>query len=380
MKPLEGYGENPLALAYHGLRDRLAGRHGRANARRGYLRPPAGSGRVVWLQAGHTPHSVLLSAELLAALRERRQDIRLVLTFEEEYPELIKPRLRGGKIGLGYGPCATARALDRTVERLEPLGVLCIGRPVARHLAALAATRGIHLVAVDTLPDANLQAPIEAAYPSDGAQASVWTSHARYVAPPADPMTILTPAQVEPTFGALVRGAREPRLLWVHGGLAHVRAALAAWRRSPPHGESVLFVSLAEEAPWPDAPAPLSGWQREAVAPGTVLYVDAPRWLPAVAASADAVYLETPSRAVLWHALAGGAPVWLAGGAQSVLERLAIDLPVRDPPAFFAELPAALAAPQQLRPLADAGRRAFWQARRQAGQVVEELLQRVYDW
>ncbi|MHB1241689.1 MAG: glycosyltransferase N-terminal domain-containing protein, partial [Gammaproteobacteria bacterium] len=165
-RPSDGYGSRGWRLWWQGLRDRAHGRHARANARWGHLRPPTGRGRVVWLRAGAAASSVRLAAELLGAIRDRRHDVRLILTFEEEHPALLRRYLPGvERMGFGYGPCDAPRAVRRALARLDPLGLILVDCAPAARLMRAAAERGVHVVAYHT--PAATDAPVEAAYPKD---------------------------------------------------------------------------------------------------------------------------------------------------------------------------------------------------------------------
>jgi hypothetical protein len=387
----EGYGTARLPLWYFGLRDRLRGEHARANARWGYLHPPPGRGRVLWIKSGSDARSVRLGAELLAAIRERRRDLRLVLSFERAYPEHIAPRLEGiKKVAVGYGPCDAPAAVRRSLARLDPFALLYVGAAPGANLLDQAQSRGLHVVAYDAPLSA--ECGIEASYPASEADARAWGAGAgaRYVAPAADALTLLTTAQVDPVLCGLAGGPRELRSWWLHGleTDAAVRV-VACWVASPLARAGLLFVSA--ERPVLDLEPALHGrgiatlrigrWQRGPVDAGTVLLVDDERWLPAVAAASAAIHLGDAGREVLWQALAGGAPTSLASTwaapappAASALPRAASAQEVID---GWSRL---LENPLDARRGGDACRRAFWAERRRARAVLEELLQRVFDW
>ncbi|MDA8419730.1 MAG: hypothetical protein M0039_00540, partial [Pseudomonadota bacterium] len=142
------YGSRLLWLWWQGLRDRLRGNHRRASARWGHLRPPPGSGRLVWAEAGGTEDSVRLAAGLLQALSATQRDLRLVLSFEQEYPQLAGRMLDGLRdTAYGYGPADPARAVRRTLRALAPSGVLMVARHPAPNLCAGLETTGVQCVA-----------------------------------------------------------------------------------------------------------------------------------------------------------------------------------------------------------------------------------------
>lgn len=391
------YGSATLRLWYHGLRDRLAGRHARANARWGHLRAPADTGRVLWIHTGAAETSVRIGAELLGAIRQRRHDLRLVLTFEEDYPQALEKRLRGlKKIGYGYGPCDAPRAIRRSFERLDPFALLCVDA-VAPNLLREAQRRGVHSIAFNAplSPDmAGREDALEACYPRDARQAADWTASGRCpaISPPADPLSLLVEAQVEPTFRAVVSGTQAPGLAWMNlASMDEFRPCAQAWRGSPLADASVLFVSVdtgTRAAASPPAglnAIRLSTWDRTPLAPGTLVWVDEPRWYPALAVSSDFIHLASAPREVLWQALAGGVPVSFR--ALAAIPALAHDgegdaaFPCDpDLTEALARWAAYRADSMGARRQGDVGRRRFWEERRRSGRVLEQLLQRVYDW
>lgn len=379
------YGSNHALLWYHGLRDRLRGEHARANARWGYLRPPAVRGKLVWIKAGGTRGSVRTAVELLRAIRERRLDIRLVLTFERDYPDLLEERVRGlAKVGLGYGPSDAPAAVRRALQRLDPFAIIWVDHAPGPRLLAAARQRGLHTVAYGTPPVQ--QGQVEAAYPLDPADAQAWQDSraADYVAPTADPLAQLVEAQVEPTFGSLVRGGADCSLAWMHlgsaGELPAVRRAWAAWAGRP---DAILFVSAAaglEGVGEEPGELRISAWRRLPVAPGSLVLVDEARWAPALAVSADAIHLTTPDRLAMWQALAGGVPVSVGTSEALPAPPPAGAVVEPDPGRFFTLWSGYREDPMGARRRGDEARRRFWEERRRSAEVVGEFLQRVYDW
>jgi len=381
-------GTQRLRLLGAGIRDRLGGRHARANARWGHLRPPPGRGRLVWVRAGADAASVHLGAELLAALRNRRRDLRLVLTFEEEHRDLLRAHLAGVEnAGFGFGPCDLPRAVRRALARLDPLGVIVAGAPVPPRLAAEAARRGIHLVAYQADPPLR-GGETAAVYPVDREQERAWRGRGPLaeLAMPADASTLLLEAWVEPVLRALIRGAGAERTpWWVHG--ADVSAFVAAWRASPLAADGVLFAGS------PDGRNPLPGgagraisrWGREPLRAGTVVWVDDPRWIPAIAAAAAGAYLTAAEAWTMWQALAAGVPIALGPDLAARLrvryeDFEAIGTPVPGPEEALALWGRWREEPAQVRGLGDRARRRFWAERRRAAAVLDSLLDRVYDW
>jgi hypothetical protein len=383
----DDYGAHWLGLAGAGIRDRLSGEHARANARRGYLRAPAGRGRVIWIRAGATERGVHLATELLGAIRGRRRDVRLVLTFEEEYREILRAHLVGvERLGFGYGPCDAPRAVRRALERLDPLGVIVVDSPVPENLVVAAQQRGSHVIVYHAGPPA--RSGVEAAYPADLAQERAWRARslAQWVAPVADAASILIEAQAEPVLRSLVQGGAGDRALWwIHG--ADASGFMRAWRASPLAADGVLFASDASGVPAQRSGdfTPISRWDRTPLAPGTRVWVDETRWLPAVAAAAHGAHLETADAPVLWQALAAGVPLTLGPRLADALAQTHAGLdglgaPAPMPGDVLAAWERLRRDPAHARRSGDAGRRRFWAERRRAGEVLEDLLERVFEW
>jgi hypothetical protein len=394
MRASPGYGSARLRLWYEGVRDRLRGEHARANARWGYLRPPPGRGKLVWVRTGADAGSVRLGAELLGAIRQHRLDLRLILSFEEAHPQIIAPRLEGmPKVAVGYGPADAPAAVRRALERLAPVGLIYAGAPARPNLLRAANRAGLRLVAYNA-PWSG-ERGIEASYPRAEAEALAWreAQGARYVAPPANALALLSLAQVEPTLRSLAAGGRELTLHWVHG-LPSGQAVtfLRAWRDSPLGRAGALLVSSESgaEAGAYDAAAKgegmavlrLSDWARTPVAPGSVLLIDEEHWLPAVAASCEAAHVCTAGGALRWQVLASGAALTVSPELHhEAAEFAGLPLPVAARPMdVIAHWSAFAGAPIEARHIGDACRRRFWEERRRAGDMLQELLQRVFDW
>ncbi len=381
--PPPAYGGKRLVLLYHDLRDRLAGHKARANARWGWVHPPPGRGRLIWLRAGASRTSVRLAADLLAAIRQTRQDVRLVLSFESDYPELYTLRLQGlKKIAVGYGHCDTPGTVRRIFRHLDPFAVIAVGEtPGPRFLDYLASDYHGHSLAFQ------MEAPLqrghfELACPPYGVNpGTACVEHEQA----CDMHTLLVQAQVEPSLGGILRGNRDSlRLLWLGGIQASELDGLRqAWHAHPLSDDAVLCLSPDTDASLGEIAGlqPFSQWPRTAVTPGTLMLMDEARWLGAVAASADAIHLLRAERPVLWQALAGGAPLSLGPElAPPPLPELQ-NLPrLKKPAELFDHWQTRLANPLAARRQGDQARRLFWQARRQAEQVSRRLLQRIYQW
>jgi hypothetical protein len=361
------------ALFLHGVVDRLRGRRARANARWGFLHAPAPGGKRVWIRAGADRTAIRLAVATARALREKRRDVQLVLTFEEEYPDLLEPLAGLAKTGWGFAPCDHPRAVRRALARLAPLGVICVGVPPGPHLAA--ALRGnTHLLVVAA---AKSDCNPERVYPATEAQATGWPA-AVPRAPRVDLLTLLTEAQVDPNFATLIAPGGEP-LWWWHGDdSVSARDFAHSFRADMP--DSILFMSGGAAA----AAGPalrLGQWDRTPLPPGTRVCVDEPRWLPAVASCVRAAHLAAADRETLWQALAGGSAVSRGRAAVLPVAELATAAPVlADAADVLRRWREYRDNPIAARAAGDAARRAFWQERRRAAEVSTELLNRVFEW
>ncbi|HUW27907.1 MAG TPA: hypothetical protein VMV97_04795 [Sulfuriferula sp.] len=360
------FGSNRLGLWLADRRDRKAGLTHRVAARWGWLKPMGERGKVVWIVAGAERDSVRLAVELLRAIRARRLDIRLVLTYEHEYPELLALLDDCDKTGWGFAPCDHPKATARVLQRFEPFGVVLVGtRPRPNLLAALAGWP--RLLAVN-VPD-----PIDFACERVYASNESATAQANQ-APIADMRAILAEAQVDPNFKSLVNGNAERHLWWLHGASPGYAGELAQalFRLAP---QDILFVS--GERP-PAAVIPMSSWNREPPAGGSVMWVDDSKWLPGIAAAVTAAHLVQFDAAVLWQAMAGGAALSRAPGMK--LPKAALAEAVPEAAGVAALWYSYRDAPIAARKHGDTARRLFWQERRLAESVSRELVERIFEW
>ncbi|AOU98022.1 hypothetical protein BI364_08660 [Acidihalobacter yilgarnensis] len=364
--------------------DRRNGLRAAALARGGHLRAPHGEGKVVWIKAGGSPDSVRLACELLGALRERRLDIRLALTFEQDYEDIIEPRVRGlRKIGLGYGPSDRPAAVRRVLKRLNPIGLVLVDTAPHPNLLRASAAMKTHVIAFNTPPTPVM---VEAAYPLDEQQATAWRSSGKTecLADAADPLALFAEAQIDTTLRSLAAvGRDELHLWWWHDDCGDTQAeTIAQWRQSPLAHQGVLFVSgRPASAARAHADLSIGDWDRGALPPGHVIWVDDPRWFGAIASAATGGYLETHVRATLWQALAGGCP--LTPGAATRALRPSLPISPQTPSAqsaIWADWQALMAEPLAARRRGDAGRRYFWEERRRVQGVIDAFLQRIFDW
>ncbi len=383
------YGDRSLWLWWHGLRDRLHGQYGRANARWGHVRAPHGGGPLVWVEAGGAEDSVRLGAGLLRALRADRSDLRFVLSFEQEYPWLLERSLAGlERIGFGYGPSDSARAVRRTLRAFAPLGVLMAARFPGPGLSAALEAAGIRCIAVHT--PAATAGRFQAAYPADRGQAEAWhqCGRAAYIAPRADLRTLLVEAQVDPNLRAALCGS-EGLGVWCLAGMRpeQFSGINAWWRASALSRQGVLLIAPQERVAGHMGWRLISAWDRKALPAGSVILLDDRRWLPAAVIASDAVHLDEVNAWAFWQILSAGRPVSVAHRS-AALSRLDADAAGTED--LFEEVPAlALLEPfwhaLQRDPIGgrrrgDGLRRLFWEERRRAAEVNRDLLGRVFAW
>ncbi len=355
-------GSNRIGLWLADRKDRKQNNIARIAARWGWVTPMGERGKVVWVIAGSDQNSIKLAVELVRAIREKRLDIRLILTFEHDYPALFTPLDDCDKTGWGLAPCDHPRAIARVTERLTPYGIIVVGTQPRANLSALL-NQHERVLAVN--PPAPVTYQCERIYNGTGNAE---------LAPAADILTILTQAQIDPNFKSLVNHGIERHLWWLHDETVNGSAAfITSFKQQTT--QDVLFVSGAKPAG--DSIA-ISTWDRSPVVGGSIVWVDDSKWLPAISAAVTATHLNTIDPALLWQAMAGGAAV-------SCLQH-------RDlPKASLYETIVANANPAKLwqdyrdnpilaRQHGDSARRLFWQERRLAESTSQELVERVFEW
>jgi hypothetical protein len=379
------YYENSLWRArWASWKDARAGRNAQANARWGWIKAPGERGPILWMQSFGDVDDQRLGIELAKAIAEKRRDLRTVMTFENEYPQMLAQHMEGvERRGYGFGPCDHPQAVARTLEKLNPLRYLALGRSPRPALVAALAQRKIPSVLVAAAPAHQAPTALEVIYPRDIHQAEQWQGQvsASLVQEPVDFVTLFTIAQVDPNFRSLISGTAEGLLWWVQG----LRGAQwaqwrQAWAASPLSQQGLLFMG-GQNAP-ADLPR-LSAWKREPLSAGTVLAVDEDRWVPALAAAAQAVHLQRASSLLQWQVYAGSRPVSVAASvsinAIQQLDAGAVEV-MDDPAQVLRHWQALRDDAMSARQRGDATRRVFWQERRRAGERLPEFLQRVFDW
>ncbi|WP_026287569.1 glycosyltransferase N-terminal domain-containing protein [Thioalkalivibrio sp. ALJ24] len=376
-----GYDAGLLGVWRGVARDWRRGERTRARARLGFLTPPQERGRLIWIRAGADAESLRLGIELLGFVRHKRQDVRIVLTFERDWPELFERHMQPfRKVGVGYGPCDRPRVVRRVLERFQPAGIILAGGMAPRHLLEAAAAP---VIAVNAAPPdpAPTRGPV-LGWPRDPDEQRRWNdATGEAVSPrwlePADPMARFVEAQADVVLRSLV-GGEVRRLWWWHGTRGAWPAWHEAWQASGFAAEDILLASVEDDPEQPLAGRTLrvSEWDREPRAPGDVLQLDDPRWFAAAASAAQAVHLDAPGSRVLWQALAGGSAV-------SVGKHGTLELPVEvhaNPAEVFTGWASLRDDAAVRRQRGDAARRRFWDERRRVDAHFETLLAEVWDW
>ena len=379
------YYENGLLRArWASWRDARAGRTAQANARWGWIKAPGERGPILWMQSYSDAGQQRLGIELAKAMAEKRRDLRMVMTFETEYPALLAQHTEGAeRLGYGFGPCDHPQAVRRVLERLSPLRYLALGRTPRPQLAAALGRGQIPAVLMAADPSPQIPAPLEAVYPRDARQAGAWVKRGRteVIQEPVDFTTLFTIAQVDPNFRAMIGGTDEGLLWWVQGlSAAQWAGWRQAWAASSLSRQGLLFLG-GTGAP-ADLPR-LSAWQRTPLSAGAVVVVDDDRWYPALSAAAQAVHLRIASAMLQWQVYAGSRPISISSGLTlNASEQLDADtiLTLEDPAQILDHWQALRGDVMAARQRGDATRRIFWQERRHAGERLPEFLQRVFDW
>ena len=414
MSTSSAYGASWFSILWANIKDRLRGQSSRANARRGYIRPPIdpqalnkssrqGKSQVIWIKTDGDYTSVLLAAELLGAIRQKRLDVRLVLTFEDDYPEIYRSRFRAmAKIGVGYDVCDLNSALVRALERLEPLGVITVGKALGNNLVEQLHQKKIHSIAFQTSCGQGKSFPaqsIEASYPAYHSLKPD-KEMAAYQAEPTDMTTLVVNPQVEPTLGKALGLTETQSIYWAHlpkntSNPLMVQTLLKLWRDSGLSEQHFLCLSmddsfgqgLATLEQWKNHKDVqvilLSQWDRQPLKKPHILLMDEARWMPALSSIADACYVHQYRSLPVWQIIASGTqlyferdgdfplPVQQGGQCKATSLQDWVELISRGEKEKI-EI--------ESRNDGDRRRKYFWEERRKAQLILDELLQRIYDW
>ena len=322
---------NPRTPLYwaRDLWDRLRGRGDRPLGRWGWYRAPRGPGPLVWVYAPDCA-GARVGAELVRGIRSVRVDVRAVITAGWGCGQTLRPLLQEYR-GTAAAPAVLdhQRAARRAAGRLEPNGLLAVHRlPPPQFLKGVAAA-GVPVTAVACEPPRLRPRGLAFAHilPWGAAQAERWRQAGHVPEAPVDLELFLARTDVEPNFKAALAPGEGRRLLWADGvpeDPQEREAFLERWV-----GDDHVLI-IGGRGPGGDTGRPvvrLSEWDRDRrpVAPGTLVWMDEARWLPAVTASAFAGVLVAPSRTAVWQALASGLPAVATGQAPAILRDLGVD-------------------------------------------------------
>lgn len=341
------FGHNIFGLWLADRHDRRHGLTARMVARRGWIKPLGERGKVIWIIAGHTRASVRQAVELTAAIRAKRLDIRLILTFEQDFPDLLAPLDNCDKTGWGYAPSDRPNAIKRALQKLDPYGFIVVDTAVRHNLSRV----------LNDAPRVLVTHPKQATFRHE------------ILGSGADWQTLFTQAQVDPNFKSLANQSNERHLWWWHG--AFDQHARQQWQDRL--NQDILFVSGATPAGTHSA---ISQWNREPFSDGSVVWVDDEKWLPAIAASITGAHFASDDHTLIWQAMAGGSAI--SSQLTSLPESMAAAITQQELP--FESWQNWRNQPISARKLGDTARRVFWQARRQAEQDSQQMIERVFEW
>lgn len=379
----------PVRLWLQDLFDRLKGRPERILARWGRFRAPGGPGPLAWVYAPSCAQAAT-AAELVRGIRSVRVDVRAVVMAESGCGETIRPILADYP-GTAAAPAIAdhPRAARNCAQRLGPSGLVAVGELPPAGILKGVATAGVPVAVVGAEPPSRLPAGLQIAHvvPVGEAQAARWSVAGITPEEPVDLEALLVRTDVEPTLRAALIPGEGRRLLWTDAlpeDPEGREAFLARWCTP----ERTLVVASAEPPRVGDRPiVALSRWDayRRPVEPGTVVWLDEARWLPAVAASAFAAALWRDDRHALWEALAAGVPALVGGAAGERLRDLGVAmdtgaLTAPDWETVEAQWAEWEGHPFTWRDQQGRARRTFWEARQRAEQGMAVLDRWVDGW
>ena len=403
------------------VKDHVSGNKAKANARLGLVRPPEGSGKLIWLVADDSYDSVLMAAALLSAIREKRQDVRLVLTYQAEYKDIIVHHMSGAKkIGFGYGCGDSVFAARQMLKRLSPFAIVFAGhQPKKSMLEALENTPAIHKIAFQFKPtvrpgntgkkvsennDKDGAEVYEACYPDTVSNHLLDMTVSKHTSTPFNVLTRLVQSQVDRQLGALLCGDCFNTLFHVHNpdkkSLSNI---LSGWKNTPISDGNILVLSfsnrslhnspsnsepsliinacksIVSEAGY--SPVLLSQWNQSPVVKGSVIIVDEEKWYAAICASSAATHLFSTNAFHFWQAVSSGSII----SCDTEYNEMAVSFnTIVGEAAHFEDVLQEWVRiennPVVQRNKSDAIRKLFWAERREAETQTDALLQRVYNW
>lgn len=342
----------------------------------GFLSPPEGRGRVIWVRAGASDASLRLGVEMLGAVREKRQDVRIVLTFERDNPVLLQEKLKPWpKVGIGYGPADRRASVRRVLSRFQPSGMILVDTQLPDELM-----RQIQAPVI-----ALLDQPLPKVTPGPGMQLA-WVCHSTAESfsestdtvqhlPVADPEARFVEAQADVVLRSLLAESITGIWIWI-GSLQHWPAFHEAWSMNPVFQKDILLVHLTDSQQPPGVQLRITEWDRSTLKPGTIMSLDDARWLAASASAAVGVHLQQVERRILWQSLAVGTAVSTAHSVSS-MEFLPV---LRDPVEVLSYWHSLRGNSAERRQAGDAARQRFWKERRQVDANLDHVLRKVWDW
>lgn len=392
-----------LKLLFQDARDRLNGNNARANARLGLVRPPEGTGKIVWLVADETYDSVLISTTLLAAIREKRKDVRLVLTYQTEYQDLIIKHMSGlSKIGFGFGCGDSHFAIKQMLKRLTPFAIIFIGHsPSKTMMKALRNTPEIHKIAFQTGTESIGDGSddfFEACYPHSLSAATKTNSRSvdsdAVISKPFNVLTRLVQSQIDKQLGSMLCGESKNALFHVHNiDKNKLRDFLTNWKSSELSQNSLLAFSFSKidsttlisvqksVKKLGLSPVLLSKWNQKPLTKNEIIIADEDKWFAAICASSAESHLFNTTAFHLWQAISSGSVITLdkdvknkPSGFDTVISNVEF---THD---LISTWKSHLNNPALARKITDQTRQLFWSERREAEMQVDTFLQRVYDW
>lgn len=391
------YGSSFWPLLWNGLLDRLKGDHARANARWGHLQSLSEQQKkVVWIKCGSDLLSIKLALGLLQSIRQKRYDLLLLLTFEEEYAELITTAVQGLKgVVIAYGPCDHPRAVKRVLQRIKPLGVILVEPQHDKNLLLALGKQQSHVLVVGEMSATQVNPAIEAIYPQTKQQQVLLNEKNKtQLIPAADLLTLLTHAHVEPVLKGSISNGELWCFYWLHGvAIKQLTTLLDNWKNSSLSEQGILFISASqlessvklkqsiEQQAF--TVISLDQWQTTELKQGLVVLVDSWQWAVKVAASVSALHLLDYQRDLYWLGLSLGSNLSLSPQAAkqcAYAEELNEQQAVAEISQLLHTWQLQQSNPFASRKRVDWQRNRFWQERRAAQLQVDELLTRVFDW
>jgi len=383
-----------LSLFFQYIKERFFGNKNRANALLGFVKPPAENGKVIWLVAHKSRYSVLLAVTLLAAIRQKRKDVRLVLTYQSEYPDLIVEHLSGlKKIGFGYSCADHPLAVRRMYLNLSPYAVIHIAHePHKSHLETLKQLNAGNLIAYQfpTYAQIGNGFRYSACYPVEEKPGQTEDDNCDEISPAFNVLSRLVHTNIDKQLSSLLCGSRFKGLFHIHNSI-NDHDLIPLWRDNVVAKDYLLVLSydivvqdqLAQLLTSIESaglrPVLLSKWDKNVVSEDSVIVADDSKWFVALCASSISTHMMETEQIQVWQSLAVGSSV-------SRAEQIKLPMSFENVVPEITSYPMLLEYWQKLdessavqRKTNDELRKVFWSARRLAEEQSNHLLNRVYD-